>query len=254
MKNIHILPTLQPSRLWFHKLNRNLGFSDLPMEYNGSGTWVEGRNIYITSDEEIKEGDWGLSKLNEVILFGRSYNEKFYKKIILTTDQDLIKDGVCGIEDGFLEWFVNNPNCEKVEVKQEKIVLGEVDGTTYIDFNYKIIIPKEEPKKHKVIIVGNGIPKQEILEEAKLRQLFKNRSNCYADADADEVVQAMDEDCFISTINEWKQDQDKKLYSEGEVIGMLKLFVTMLKKNHTHTYTIDFEKSVKKWFEKFKKK
>jgi hypothetical protein len=56
-------------------------------------------------------------------------------------------------------------------------------------------------------------PKQETLEEAKLRQLFKNRSNCYADAD--DVVQAMDEDCFISTINEWQQERS---YSEEEFL------------------------------------
>ena len=38
------------------------------------------------------------------------------------------------------------------------------------------------------------------IEEQKLRQLFKNRSNCYADAE--DVLQAMDEDCFIETVNE----------------------------------------------------
>jgi hypothetical protein len=36
-------------------------------------------------------------------------------KIILTTDQDLIKDGVQAIDDEFLEWFVKNPSCEEVE-------------------------------------------------------------------------------------------------------------------------------------------
>jgi hypothetical protein len=46
---------------------------------------------------------------------------------------------------------------------------------------------------------------KETLEEAKLRQLFKNRSNCYADTE--DVVQAMDEDCFIKTINEWRQER-----------------------------------------------
>lgn len=40
-----------------------------------------------------------------------------YKKIILTTDQDLIKDGVQAIDDEFLEWFVANPSCKFVEVQ-----------------------------------------------------------------------------------------------------------------------------------------
>ena len=57
---------------------------------------------------------------------------------------------------------------------------------------------------------------KETLEEAKLRQLFKNRSNCYADTE--DVVQAMDEDCFIKTINEWQQKQDKNKYSEEELL------------------------------------
>lgn len=38
------------------------------------------------------------------------------------------------------------------------------------------------------------------MDEQKLRQLFKNRSNCYADSD--EVIPAMDEDCFIETVKE----------------------------------------------------
>lgn len=40
-----------------------------------------------------------------------------YKKIILTTDQDLIKDGVQAIDDEFLEWFSSkNGNVNFVEV------------------------------------------------------------------------------------------------------------------------------------------
>jgi hypothetical protein len=38
------------------------------------------------------------------------------------------------------------------------------------------------------------------MEEQKLRQLFRNRSNCYVDTD--DVVQGMDENCFIETVNE----------------------------------------------------
>jgi hypothetical protein len=160
MKNIHVLPTDKPSRLWFHKLNRNLGFSDLPMEYNGSGTWVEGRNIDITSDEEIKEGDWclylGLSMTRfkvididdyKLYLGSREYfNKNLCKKIILTDNKDLIKDGVQAINDDFLEWFVKNPSCEFVEIYRSG---NHYDGAMefYHPLFYKTIIPKEEPKK-----------------------------------------------------------------------------------------------------------
>jgi hypothetical protein len=130
MKNIHVLPTAQPSRLF--KFANELHLDTIPKDY------YKKYNIYITSDEDIKEDDWGLSKLNEVILFGRSYNEKFYKKIILTTDQDLIADGVQAIDDEFLEWFIKNPTCEFVEVQK---------WTNYSEVKYKLIIPQEEPKQ-----------------------------------------------------------------------------------------------------------
>jgi hypothetical protein len=44
------------------------------------------------------------------------------------------------------------------------------------------------------------------MEEEKLRQLFKNRANCYADAE--DVIQAMDEECFIETIKEALSQHD----------------------------------------------
>ena len=70
-----------------------------------------------------------------------------YKKIILTTDVDLIKDGVQEIPDEFLEWFVKNPSCERVEVENVYKKFLEGDKRSVSDFRnkYKIIIPKEEP-------------------------------------------------------------------------------------------------------------
>ena len=47
------------------------------------------------------------------------------------------------------------------------------------------------------------------MEEQKLRQFFRNNSNCYADSD--DIIQAMDEDCFIVMVNAWQQ---RKIYSE----------------------------------------
>jgi hypothetical protein len=39
-----------------------------------------------------------------------------WKKILMTTDPELIKDGVHPIGEDFLKWFVENPTCIKVEV------------------------------------------------------------------------------------------------------------------------------------------
>ena len=107
-------------------------------------------NIYITSDEEIKEGDWTFDGENpykwteddvEDCLYNPgSENYKGCKKIILTTDQDLIKDGVQAIDDEFLQWFVKNPSCKRVEVSEDYF---KPSNMVYgIDMEpYKIIIP-----------------------------------------------------------------------------------------------------------------
>jgi hypothetical protein len=64
MKNIHVLPTDKPSRV--HQYSELF----ISPEYQISKTInsvVEGKNIYITSDEEIKEGDWWLNlKTNKI--------------------------------------------------------------------------------------------------------------------------------------------------------------------------------------------
>jgi hypothetical protein len=140
MKNIHLIPTDKPSRLFKVsgelKLTRNFDF------YNGS----EYQNIYITNDEEIKEGDWVFNfEYNYIVQYNsEKHDNKFwYKKIILTTDQDLIKDGVQAIDDTFLEWFVNNPSCEEVKVAD----YGNVLFDDKVFHMYKIIIPQEEPKR-----------------------------------------------------------------------------------------------------------
>jgi hypothetical protein len=112
MKNIHLLPTEKPSRLFKVsgelKLTRNFDF------YNSS----EYQHIYITSDEEIKKGDWVLNlKSNGVYpIFFLNEVVGYEKKIILTTDQELIKYGVEVISDNFLIWFTKNPNCEFIEL------------------------------------------------------------------------------------------------------------------------------------------
>jgi hypothetical protein len=223
MKNIHLLPTDKPSRF---SLNSS-GKYHLTNQLHTNSTNFTNRNIYITNDEEIKEGDWMYCKhFGEDIVCkydtmnGQNTNvnehKPFYQKIILTTDQDLINDGgVQAIDDEFLQWFVNNPSCEEVKIESWQ-TKGEWD------LDYKPIIPQEEHPNQIKCYCGHTttcdcIPldeaKQETLEEAKLRQLFKNRSNCYADAD--DVVQTMDEDCFILTINEWQQE---RRYSEEEFL------------------------------------
>jgi hypothetical protein len=153
MKNIHILPTDKPSRL--HLIEDVLTFTN---KYKTSVCDSE-VNIYITSDEEIKEGDWCLdikrniifqSKRNEIgtskkipiiiCTYEGCYIKKDCKKIILTTDQDLIKDGVQEIPEYFLiHYIVGNNPIEYVEIKEH------LESLDTMKINYEIIIPKEEP-------------------------------------------------------------------------------------------------------------
>ena len=158
---MHLLPTDKPSRLGYLTKKGKEVFNDLRLFDRLMPNILdsENQNIYITSDEEIKEGDYWIyichingldygDNNNPIVKnnlphtwFEKLHDKENYKKIILTTDQDLIKDGVQAIDDEFLEWFVNNPSCEEVEVKK-----GFADGTAYgYNFlDYKIIIPKEE--------------------------------------------------------------------------------------------------------------
>jgi len=154
MKNIHLLPTDKPSRLWTNNLRRRLELDEFPEQHPTNIA----KHIYITSNEKIKDGDWFINtSLNKPYQADASdvhvslINEKKYcKKIILTTDQDLIKDGVQAIPDDFLEWFVKNPSCEEVQVNliKDSEDHPEIEGGYREEWQYyEIIISKEEPKK-----------------------------------------------------------------------------------------------------------
>lgn len=123
MKNIHILQTKEPTRIF--ETNTGLQFSIIDKVRVGE---FKGYHIYITSDEEIiSSKDWFIDikdKRNHLHQVGYSldsyewteqYNPRYYKKIILTTNTELIEDDVQSIDNDFLEWFIKNPTCEFVE-------------------------------------------------------------------------------------------------------------------------------------------
>jgi hypothetical protein len=165
MKNLYLIPTEKPSRLIIQNGNKLvLGNEDYSI--------IENRqHIYITSDEEIKEGEYYLSWQDyynppKYVIYVKSNGVNGDgKKIILTTDSDLIVNGVQPIDNEFLQWFVNNPSCEWVETFIDTMgcSLENCDANPCV--NYKISIPKEEPK-------------QETLEEFALRSSkYANHSN-----------------------------------------------------------------------------
>jgi hypothetical protein len=198
----------------------------------GNEFW-HNQNIYITSDEEIKDGEYGLSRLGEIIKFHSGYDYRYYAKIILTTDQDLIKDGVQAIDDEFLEWFVKNPSCEKVEIFYEFPQPSK----------YKIIIPKEEPKFEdsiensiNIMSIANSMfskkeePKQETLEEFAKQEAIKKYSE---DTFGNLIVRKS-----IEKGAKWQKEQ---MYSEEDMRAAY---------NAENEGWVNFDF----WFEQFKKK
>ena len=112
MKNLHVLPTDKPSRLSILNSGK-LNFGAEIMSSSNS----KPQHIYITSDEKFKDEDYYLNiAFDTVHTNGSTIDSQYCKKIILTTDQDLIKDGVQAIDYEFLQWFVKNPICEEVEI------------------------------------------------------------------------------------------------------------------------------------------
>jgi hypothetical protein len=223
MENLFVLPTDKPSRLIKNNHSQLLlTIQTLPLDRE---ICCFPQNIYITSAEEIKDGEYGLSRLGEIIKFHSGYDYRYYAKIILTTDQDLIKDGVQAIDDDFLKWFVKNPSCESVAVKQELGVCLNCEWNydscpnteECLKDNYKIIIPQEEPKQENALV--DTYPdldkllkdkKQETLEEVAER--FYGEEEIVNDYDISGYLQS----AFL-TGAKWQQEQDKNKYSEEEV-------------------------------------
>jgi hypothetical protein len=144
VKNIHVIPTDKPSRFFKDDLGYYFSFETLQRSN------FTNQHIYITSDEQLKFNDYYTIDGKE-IYYCNTLNPKRnnnYKKIILTTDQDLIKDGVQAIDDDFLQWFVKNPSCESVETYSLGIKNSDTGESGH--YKYEIIIPKEEAKQETV--------------------------------------------------------------------------------------------------------
>ena len=256
MKNINLISTDKPSRLLIDTIENKLYYQ--PILHNKTVN-VLTQHIYITSNEEIKMDDWYLDDTNSVrqaITECESYwtHRKKYQKIILTTDQDLIKDGVQAIDDEFLEWFVKNPSCEEVEVDKQKEILGEVAGTTYIDFNYKIIIPIEEPKQETLKEAAE-------IEKIAMDKLKSKWEHLYTfgypkrpfptnyENDLNNVKAGLYEGA------KWQQEQDKNKYSEEEVRNLFRNYQYNLAQWVLRMEDdIDGKPIPTEWFEQFKKK
>ena len=239
MKNIHLIPTDKPSRL-YSKDGRHILDTTMAIDWYISSACYKPQNIYITYDEKPKSGDWILDiKDNSVWVLQIQPNTDLskYRRIILTTDPELINNGVQGIDDEFLNWYVNNPGCEYVEV--DKNWNYPLDKS----WEYKIIIPKEEPKTYTVDDYFNDeFPKEKSKKET-LEEVAEKFAETYFNRDETSMRNST-----ISFIDGAKW-QAKEMYSEQEVFNLIMDFFMEKDSKYTANPVM-----VADWFEKNKKK
>jgi hypothetical protein len=160
MKNIYLLPTDKPSRLYYHSDLKQLVLTNKTMLRE----FVINQNIYITSDskfvrdEYITDGIEVMKATPKLVDAQGLVDRRDWKKILMTTDPELINDGVHPIGEEFLKWFVENPTCIKVEVvyglfnpmgrQVDPNDLGQNHSKCV--WKYKIITTKEEQKQHLI--------------------------------------------------------------------------------------------------------
>ena len=290
MKNIHIIPTDKPSRLAKHSSG---SFHIVSYIAHKKGLYkMTNQHIYITNDEEIKEGDWVIEcSLNWVFKMHKhglpNYNPN-KKKIILTTDPDLIKDGVQSIDDTFLEWFVKNTSCVFVEVQEKSnneilIELGGYkhdEGLLESDYQqwlkdggqlYKIIIPQEELKQ-EVTGVDDNRPKPNYCYAKEqghgeigcvfpachcglpIKQEEPKQETIEEFINQSNTPEGLDQFSYDKGLEDGAKWQKERMYSEEEVYNLLEeamkdCYTFELEYHHSGDY-----KNLKEWFEQYKKK
>ena len=169
MKNIFLIPTENSSRLSIKD-----GVLILHRQQWRKGT----QNIHITSDskfvrdEYITDGIEVMKSTPKLVNAQGLVDRRDWKKILMTTDPELIKDGVHPIGEDFLKWFVENPTCVKVEVvyglfnpmgrQVDPNDLGQNHSKCV--WKYKIITTKEEQKQH-LIDMMKGDEELELYDE-----------------------------------------------------------------------------------------
>ena len=283
MKNIHLIPTDKPSRLQLNVNTKTLILFN-NIQSNNESAHLTTQNIFITSDEEVNKTDYVIvscseAEIEEVNLVTEYYNEQFLfddrtqihmdycRKIILTTDPELIADGVQSIDDEFLEWYIKNPSCEVVSI--DKNWNYPLDKS----WEYKIMIPKEEPKQITSLDGDGlgGIPKgiltmligkkEETLEEYVLIQssidgevIWGTKQETLEEAGVAyaKTVNQNHTSHMLGFLNGAKWQQER-MYSEEEVLEILDHHTSYLE-TFIYQYIDRQDMEVNEdWFEQFKK-
>lgn len=123
MKNIYLLNTEMPTDGIVIGRNAGVSFTEyreelikLPVE-TFRGNYYEPVNIYITSEDKIELNDyivdnWQVEKWKDrSSLLGK-------KKVIMTTDKQLISERIQEVDDGFLDWIIQNHDTNYIKIEE----------------------------------------------------------------------------------------------------------------------------------------
>jgi hypothetical protein len=213
MKNIYLIPTHKPSRLRYNLSSVLVFTKESYKDYSK----LDNIHIYITSNEPIKDG-WSYDRMMRTV---NKIDNVYSSKIILTTDPQLIENGVQEIDDEFLEWFVNNPSCEFVKTYWNPL-----------NSEYDFMIPKEEPQQEFHICKYCGVettqpddecyakPKQKTVEEIAKTKAFEFKID-YKPFETDLDYREYAEYGFEKGFIDGTKCQSERMYSEEEVIAIV---------------------------------
>ncbi len=238
MKNVHLLQTeTYPAKLQLDRDYGTLKILDEPCVINGQD--FVGANLYITSNEEIQIDEWCFEIYNREstavaprfidennntwwlrqINMSVSADDANCKKIILTTDVRLIKDGVQAIDDEFLDWFIKNQKREIPIITT--IVNNESHYTTNIGF--------ESGRKEE--------SEQETLEEAAERFFnntkFRNYRTFFCEGAKWQQERIYDEKWWSDLSDRFYESKLVHDYKDGKIDyrSIRNWFINQFKKN-----------------------
>jgi len=209
------------------------------------------QNIYITVNGSFARGAYvtdGIEVIKatpKLVDAQGLVDRRNWKKIVLTSDPDLIADGIKHTGEEFLDWFVKNPNCDQVEAKHTtKEYVDDQDAYGYDVSYYKIIIP-ETPAKG-FIPDTNWEPAEEIsLDDIEEQESVEGcfLANIKYVLQFNNDAQAMR---FMEKYYEAKKEQEG-FHTDKDVINALHSVELKDNKNYSRIY-----EEMKKWFDKSK--
>jgi hypothetical protein len=239
-KNIFLLETQNPGMPLFKRGN-SLGYIPLSEDHElGNLRYF---NIYITNDEKAADGDWCLA--TTLCNSGYGIRESVFKmdpeqrdameflggqeksgvlKIVITSDPDLMGDGVSEVHIKFIEWLLKNPEERRIQVVKKSVnVIKKGRGCAKLTNGYRVLIPRE-PKvwpysKSKILAISNLIKEHKRTNSEKeslsLDDLLLNYAdvNLYPGLSLHTIIR--------NAYNNGAINISKILYSEDEVKELL---------------------------------